>query len=586
MAMTRGSRGSPRSRVVVVLLIAVSGALMFVPSCLGAHSGLSFRAEPLPQARAPDSVPSAEPAALPSGTTWNWVNSTLPSGPSPRAGAAMVYDPTDGYTLLFGGCPSWGGDYWTHNCTAIGDTWKLADGVWTNITASLSGPSPPPRADAGIAYDSTDHVVVLFGGFDGETVYGDTWTYAAGHWTQMHPAVSPAARFTPGMAGDAAGAVILFGGANSTLNTVVYGDTWSYVGGVWTHLSTSSAPAARSAVGMAYDPAGGFDLLYGGFNASVGSYGDTWSFADGVWTELSSSSAPPVENYACMAFDLQANAMIMTGGHLGYDVYPDTWAFNSSGWQEVPTSAHPTPSWGLSLSYDPATGGVWLFGGYYATVAPYGVYLGSTWEFVPVIPDHYAVTFSQVGLPAETPWTVTLGSEHNTTTETAMVFEVENGTYPYSVGSVAGYAVVPSSGLVVIAGGGATVGLAFMPDIFNVTFSESGLPQGTSWNVTFAGLPETATERSITFHVGNGEYAFRVANLTGFSVSPQSGTVVVFGNAITVQIVFTAQTSSFSATTFLEGLLVGAVVAGVVVAGVFWRSSKRPSPSSPPDQGK
>jgi hypothetical protein len=299
----------------------------------------------------------------------------------------MVYDVADGYTILFGGCPSWGGDYWTHNCTAVGDTWKLADGVWTNITSSLSGPSPPARFDAGIAYDALDQVVVMFGGKDGATVYGDTWTYAAEHWTQVHPASSPAARFAPGMAEDAAMGVVLFGGANSTLISYAYNDTWSYAGGVWTQLSTPVAPDPRFSMAMAYDPAEGFVLLYGGWNRVVGSFDDTWAFSGAAWSELSTVSFPPAENYPTMAYDAQAGAMILTGGHAGYVVYGGTWAFNSSNeWQLVSTQAYPTPSWGLSLSYDPSTGDVWLFGGYYATIAPYGVYLGATWEFVPVPP--------------------------------------------------------------------------------------------------------------------------------------------------------------------------------------------------------
>jgi hypothetical protein len=113
----------------------------------------------------------------------DWIQLSTPSAPSARAGAAMVYDEADGSTLLFGGCPSWGGVYWSHDCTALGDTWILSNGSWTNVTSSLSV-APPARADAGIAYDSVDRAVVLFGGFDGTTVYNDTWTYAGGTWTQ------------------------------------------------------------------------------------------------------------------------------------------------------------------------------------------------------------------------------------------------------------------------------------------------------------------------------------------------------------------------------------------------------------------
>lgn len=376
--------GSSGLLFAVVLLVTFSTVVMVAPNNVATQTWSSTPVPSYSASRLTESGPTSTPAASPSATTWEWVNPATAIAPSPRAGAAMVYDAADGYTLLFGGCPSWGGDYWVHNCTAIGDTWKLAGGVWTNITSSLTGPSPPARADAGIAYDSLDRVVVMFGGFDRFTVYGDTWTYAAGRWTPMHPESSPAARIAPGMAEDAAGGVVLFGGANSTLNTVTYDDTWSYVGGDWTQLSTATPPAARFSMAMAYDANGGFDLMYGGFNASAGSFGDTWSFANGVWTELYASSLPPPENYPTMVFDPNSSAMIMTGGHVGYDVFNATWAYDSAGWRIIPTLRSPTPSWGLSMSYDPSTGVVWLFGGYYATIAPHGVYLGATWELATV----------------------------------------------------------------------------------------------------------------------------------------------------------------------------------------------------------
>ena len=422
----------------------------------------------------------------------------------------MVYDPADGYTLLFGGCPSWGGDYWGHNCTALGDTWKLADGVWTNITSTLSGPSPGPRFDAGIAYDSVDRVVVLFGGLDRLTVYSDTWTYAAGQWTHVHPTSSPSARFAPGMASDGVQGVLLFGGANSTQNTITYNDTWSYAGGRWTQLSTPVAPAARFSMGMTYNSEQGFILLYGGFNFTALSFGDTWRFTGGAWTEVSASSAPPAENYPSMAFDPEAGAVIMTGGHNGWDLWAVTWAYNSStGWASVATPTYPIACWGISLSYDPSTGGVWWFGGYYPTVAPYGVYLNSTWEF--------------------------------------------------------------------------------FPSLFPVTFSETGLPSGTSWGVSFNGSLQTSTGTSISFHVANGMYSYEVRNVSGFLVAPSSGTQLVLNAGATVGVVFApippsptpSGSSSSSGTGFVVGAFVGAVVAGGLVAGVFLLRSRRP-PFAPP----
>jgi hypothetical protein len=311
-------------------------------------------------------------------TVDQWVQSMVSPTPSARAGAAMAYDAADGYLLLFGGCLS-PGDYWGHVCTALGDTWTFRNGVWTNITSSIRGPSPPPRIDAGIAYDSADGYVVMFGGYNGTIahVLNDTWTFHAGQWTEQHPTVSPPARNGAGMAGyDAGHEVVLFGGdSNVTGQVAFFGDTWVYHTGEWSRLAPSSAPSSRYDVAMSYDPADQSVLLFGGWSSTqTQSFGDTWSFANGTWTEVSSPISPPAENTATMAFDPSRNLMVMTGGHVGENLSSLTWGFNASaGWQVIPAIVAPPARWGTSLGYDPASGVLWLFGGFAAYWAGAGV---------------------------------------------------------------------------------------------------------------------------------------------------------------------------------------------------------------------
>jgi hypothetical protein len=77
----------------------------------------------------------------------------------------MTYDPKDGYGVLFGGdnnSSSW----------VYGDTWKFQNGNWTNITPSLS---PSARGFASMTYDAQDGYVLLFGGGGGaQQFWGDT----------------------------------------------------------------------------------------------------------------------------------------------------------------------------------------------------------------------------------------------------------------------------------------------------------------------------------------------------------------------------------------------------------------------------
>jgi len=278
----------------------------------------------------------------------------------------MAYDPADGVTILFGGCPNGLELYYTHTCTAVADTWIFAAGIWTNITSSLSSSSPPARADAGIAYDSADGYVVLFGGFDGNTLYQDTWTFVGGVWSEVHPAPSPQARFSPGMAYDGADhEVVLFGGAdNSGSNS--FNDTWTYRAGSWSQASSTFSPAPRFSMGMTYDVANHIVLLFGGWSAvETGSFGDTWSFSGGQWTELTPTTVPSPRNYLAMTYDAALNATVMTGGHVGASVYNDTWTYNfTDGWHVISGISAPPPRWGQDLTYDPASEVVWQFGGF------------------------------------------------------------------------------------------------------------------------------------------------------------------------------------------------------------------------------
>lgn len=178
-----------------------------------------------------------------------WTALSPGTSPSARSGYSMAYVPTvsghGGYALLFGGNPA--------NGKFVHDTWEFSAGTWTNITAT-AGTAPASRTDAGVAYDSVDNYVVLWGGLTGAGVVNDTWEFnpVTSTWTQLfasgstNHAAGPKADMDPQMGMDTAdGAVILNGGATGTFATgtseVVIGwkQTWAFVGGAWSNITTS-----------------------------------------------------------------------------------------------------------------------------------------------------------------------------------------------------------------------------------------------------------------------------------------------------------------------------------------------------------
>jgi len=66
---------------------------------------------------------------------------------------------------------------------------------------------------------------------------------------------------------------------------------------------------------------------------------------------------------------------------------------------------------------------------------------------------------------------------------------------------------------------------------YPVTFTESGLPTGTSWAVTLGGVQNGSIISTLGFQVENGTYAYDV-NLAGFVATPPSGQVTVGGASI------------------------------------------------------
>ncbi len=74
---------------------------------------------------------------------------------------------------------------------------------------------------------------------------------------------------------------------------------------------------------------------------------------------------------------------------------------------------------------------------------------------------------------------------------------------------------------------------------FPVTFEETGLPPGQNWSVRLAGGLGSSNRSTIQFLEVNGSYPFTLPPVPGYRPSPSTGTVVVNGSSVTVQIVWT-----------------------------------------------
>jgi hypothetical protein len=164
----------------------------------------------------------------------------------------------------------------------------------------------------------------------------------------------------------------------------------------------------------------------------------------------------------------------------------------------------------------------------------------------------HSVTFSERGLPPGTLWIVTFdGTARGSVSSSLTVTGLPNGTYPYILGNVPGWHqdTIPYVGQVTVFGANVTLPMDFREMTYGVEFSQSGLPNGTSWYVNVTepsglALLENVTGPAFTVTLPNGTYRFTVSAGPAYVPRPNVSSLDVNGSSVTVNISFTPAPSS------------------------------------------
>jgi len=105
--------------------------------------------------------------------------------------------------------------------------------------------------------------------------------------------------------------------------------------------------------------------------------------------------------------------------------------------------------------------------------------------------------------------------------------------------------------------------------VFEITFTESGLPTGATWNVTFNGITLSSTIDTLTFIEPNGTYSYVISSKSGYMASTYSGVINVNGspvsNSITWKIItylITITENGIPNGTFWSATLTGTTFSG------------------------
>ncbi|HUI38554.1 MAG TPA: hypothetical protein VLY85_02875, partial [Thermoplasmata archaeon] len=136
------------------------------------------------------------------------------------------------------------------------------------------------------------------------------------------------------------------------------------------------------------------------------------------------------------------------------------------------------------------------------------------------------------------------------------------------------------------------------PDTYSVTFTETGLPGGTTWSVSVNGVTESSTSSTIVFQEPNGSYTYTVKDVSGYTVAVWGGSFLVSGGtgaaAVAYSVLPSVLASGCATPSTVLGLapaaafgVLGAVFAAVLVAlFLLYRPRRSRYATEEPDDGE
>jgi hypothetical protein len=208
----------------------------------------------------------------------------------------------------------------------MNDLWwyNPVEDTWTEKITNGAGGSPSARYGHAMVWDSStiNGLVIMFGGTSGGN---ELWWYdpVANTWLQKFTSITPSARSGHSMVWSASGGgqrVIMFGGYGSSptyKNDLWWYDPTSGTNGAWINKTTTAiSPSARTGHAMVWGdtPVGQRVIMFGG---NDGAYkNDLWWYdpMTNIWLQKFTAVTPTVRSNHSMVWDPARGGMIMFGG--------------------------------------------------------------------------------------------------------------------------------------------------------------------------------------------------------------------------------------------------------------------------------
>ena len=295
----------------------------------------------------------------------DWSQVVLSDIPPGRSSYGLASDTLQQQLVLFGG-------YAISTSALLGDTW-----IWNGTTwhEQIDDSYVPGQLSAAAMDDTHDGFSLLFGGRKPDaSLSGRTFHWQGNRWLMLDPATTPPARQAHQIARNGDGSLLLmFGGKDAGGGYL--DDTWLWNGSDWQLHAPTSHPTARADYSLTYDTRRKVWVLFGGQNSGA-RLNDTWEYDGSAWRQISPLNAPPARAGATLTYDQRRGVAVLVGGQSG-GALNDVWEYDGTTWANVTPTQPLAARFGHGAAYDPSRDVVLVTGGMDET----GAVRGDTWEW-------------------------------------------------------------------------------------------------------------------------------------------------------------------------------------------------------------
>jgi titin len=246
--------------------------------------------------------------------------------------------------------------------------------------------------------------------------------------------------------------------------------------------------------GFAYDPTSAVLVLVGPVATASGEEDQTWTFDGSTWSQLAPSESPPALSDPCLGYDPATGDLVLFGGFYN-DVgsataQAGTWAWDGTTWSESAPVTSPPGLADAAMAFDPQIGLLVMFGGVTGTIGD-NVLSDQTWAWDGAnwsqlaVPEHPAPrSFAGLAWDPSSSQMLLSGGGDNYVPGPADTWEL--GTAPIATPTITSVTAINSGASVTWTA--PSLGAGVVIDSYTLTASPGGMSSSVAGDVTSGGV--------------------------------------------------------------------------------------------------